>query len=312
MAGKIINKIKHELKFGNTAYYTRISDKIANTYYKTVLKKKIASLQPIVTNKKDALLTLAILANKRNFFESIAAIYSFCFWNKDTIIHYHEDGTLTEADVAILHKVFPDIKVFRRKDQDVAVMNYLTNNQFTYCSKLRENFIFSLRLFDSLIEKKTPYLLQIDSDVLFFSRPAKILEIVEKGNANGCFNNDKHDAYSFTDDVLRNYLSVPMVKKFNAGLFLFNLSTSCFPFIEDVLKNELQSPVSWHMEQTLFAMCATNAGNYISLPQTYDLGRQLAKTGAEVISQHYVHNTGYNFHKDFIYKLYPLYQGKLN
>jgi len=54
-------------------------------------------------------------------------------------------------------------------------------------------------------------------------------------------------------------------------------------------------------------MYVTLKGDYLRLPKVYDLARQQIKLGNKVVTEHYCHNTGYNFHKDFLYKISPLF-----
>jgi hypothetical protein len=307
MLKKAIEKIKYELQFNNTSYYTRLSDKINKKKYQRLLRKKIHSLSPIISQKQNAKLTLAILANKKNFYESIAALYSFSFWIKDLYIHYHEDGTLDEADFDLLEKIFPGIKIFKRSDQNSKVSDHLQSKGLLHCKQLRSHFLFAIRSFDMIVEKKTPFLLQIDSDVLFFSKPNEILDIIEKSNLNGCYNSDVYNMYSFDADTIAKYITMPIINNFNAGIFLHNFDEDFFDFADVIMEQEPQAGTSWHLEQTLFAMYASYKGNFLQLPKNYALGKQARLIGDDVISKHYVHNTGYDFHKDFIYKLRPMY-----
>ncbi|HVW96638.1 MAG TPA: hypothetical protein VHA56_11780 [Mucilaginibacter sp.] len=307
----MIAKIRHELKFGNTHYYTRISERVLKNRYRGALEKHVKNLPPLALEKDNSKLTLAILANKRNFYESVAALYSFCFWKRDLLIHYHEDGTLTGAEIDLLKRTFAGITVFKKANEDVKVQEYLSSKNLDKCASLRSHFIFSLRLFDMLIEKQTPYLLQIDSDVLFFSRPGVILNIIDSENNNGCYNLDlPNAAYTFGDDAMKEILSVPVIQRFNAGVFLHNFDDALFEFTEDILNKRPEAVNSWHLEQTIFAMYASLKGGFIALPKEYDLGRRERNAGNKIISEHYVHSTGHDFHKDFIDKLFPIYTGK--
>jgi len=150
MIKKIINKIKYELQFSNTSYYTRISEKTKKIAYRALLKKKIRSLPPITLQSDNAGLTLATLSCKKNFYESVAALYSFCFWNRNVYLHYHEDGTLTEKEIGFLKKMFPGIKVFLRSDENIKVKALLASKGLENCEKLRDVFFLSIKLFDSI------------------------------------------------------------------------------------------------------------------------------------------------------------------
>jgi uncharacterized protein (UPF0248 family) len=308
MIKKVIRKIKYELQFNNTSYYTRISEKTQKTAYKWLLKKKIQSLPPIVLQSENAGLTLATLSNKRNFYESVAALYSFCFWNKNVYLHYHEDGTLTEKEIRFLKKMFPGIKVFLRSDQNIKVKALLASKGLENCKKLRDVFFLSIKLFDMIIEKRTTYLLHIDSDVLFFSRPDEILDIVEKGNYNGCYNRDVSNSYTFDNDTMSGYLTSEMINRFNSGLILHNFDELFFSFINKVMEGNLYKTESWHLEQTLLAMFASEKGNFLGLPKHYDLARKEMFLGNKITSEHYVYGGGSAFHKGFIHNLYPLFK----
>ena len=307
MIGKIIEKIKYELRFDNANYYVRISEKIAKNTYNKRLRKKIDSLAPIELIGANAKLTLAMLANKLNFYESVAALYSFCYWKRDIQIHYHEDGTLTEKEISYLENMFRGIEIFRRSEQDVEVRDYLISKKLDDCAELRGHFVFAIRSFDMIIHKKTPYLLQIDSDVLFFSKPHEILDIVDKGNYNGCYNLDVSNAYTFSPETMGKYVPVPVVNRFNAGVFMHNFNEDFFSFFQDILKKQPEAITSWHLEQTVFAMYASLKGDFLALPKYYDLARKERSLGTKLVSEHYVHHTGSDFHKDFLYKISPLF-----
>lgn len=306
MIKKIIRKIRYELQFKNTNYYVRISEKISKQFYKLVLRKKVLKLSPINVQTANAELTLGILANKKNFYESVAALYSFCFWAGRVNIHYHEDGSLSETEINVLKKTFPGIRFFERNEQNSKVRDHLLSKNLPYCAKLRDSFLFSLRSFDMIIEKQTPFFLQIDSDVLFFSKPIEMLKIVNEKKLNGCYNQDRINAYTFDPAAMANYLPVPVINQFNAGVFMHNFNEDFFDFAEGVLKKEPRAAESWHLEQTLFAMYVTLKGGFLELPTYYDLAKRERNKGKKIISEHYVHNSGFDFHKDFIYKLYPL------
>ncbi len=308
MLQKIIRKIKFELQFNNTRYYTRVSEKILKTAYQALLRKRINQLLPIVLQQENPRVTLSILANKKRFYESIASLYSFCYWKKDINIHYHEDGTLTKKEFDLLRKIFPGIRIFIRSEKDISVPDYLSAKGLHNCEELRGYYLFSIKLFDMIIEKKTPYMLHIDSDVLFFSKPNEILEIIETGSFNGCYNLDVINAYTFDSETMSEYVPTPILSRFNSGVLLHNFDESFFNFADLVMDNKPEAVTSWVIEQTLFAMYATLKGNFMPLPKYYDLARKERNLGNKLVSEHYVHNTGYDFHKDFIYKIYPGYE----
>jgi hypothetical protein len=134
-----------------------------------------------------------------------------------------------------------------------------------------------------------------------------VIDILNNGKLNGCYNCDVGDSYTFDKATMAEYVSQPIVNRFNAGLFLHTIDEKFFGFIEKILEKEPQASSSWHLEQTLFAMYISMVGNYKPLPVSYDLCRRERNMGNVIISEHYTHNTGYDFHKDFIYKISPAF-----
>jgi hypothetical protein len=149
--------------------------------------------------------------------------------------------------------------------------------------------------------------LQVDSDVLFFSKPVEILDTLTRPASNGCYNADVGNAYTFDTETIKKYLSRPVINNFNAGLFMHNFDGRLFDFAETVLQKEPGCTTSWHLEQTLFVMYAGEKGGFGQLPPSYDVAGRQRKRGNKLISEHYCHHTGYDFHKDFIYQISPEY-----
>jgi len=306
MIRKILKKIAYELRFDNPQYYQRISDKVFKTYYRKKLRKTLNKLKPIEFKTTPTTLTICMLSGHRHFLESVAAIYSFCAWEKNVNLHYHEDGSLKNDEIAFLEQKFKGIKIFKKADQNGIVHDFLLANQLPKSAELRKKYVFALRLFDAIIHNRSPYLLQFDSDVLFFKKPKELLDILANENLKGCYNKDVVDAYTFSSEVLAKYIDKPMLRMFNCGLLLHCFEKlPFFQYIEKIITNEDESWNSWHIEQTLFAMYATNEGGYEQLPIVYDLARKERNRGIDITSEHYVHSTGYDLHKDFLYKIYP-------
>lgn len=308
MINKIIKKIRYELQFNNPHYYTRVKEHFLKKYYKRLLRRKIKGLAPIALKQDDSKLTLTMFSGKKSLYESLAALYSVCFWRNDMQVHYYEDGSMDEHDIDQVKSLFPGIVIFRRKEETAKIIRLLKDKGLEECARLHEHYVFSIRLFDMVAEKKTPYLLQIDSDVLIFDDPKHIWDVVDNDTHNGCYNVDTISGYCYTPDIVAKYVSGPILEALNVGVFLHNFDETFFDFCENIIKNEPEGTLTWHLEQTLFAMQATQKGDFLALPKQYDLGRRERNRGNKIISEHYCHNTGYDMHKDFIYKLIPMYK----
>jgi hypothetical protein len=105
--------------------------------------------------------------------------------------------------------------------------------------------------------------------------------------------------------MMETYVHKPMLERFNSGLLLHNFDEGIFNLIEQVMEGRADATVSWHLEQTLLAMYASYCGGFLMLPKEYDLGRRGRTEGHSLISEHYTHHTGHDFHKDFINQISP-------
>jgi len=195
--------------------------------------------------------------------------------------------------------------VFLRAEQNRKVDEELASRDLSNCRALRECFFLSIKLFDMIFEKKTNYLLHIDSDVLFFRKPEQIIEIADTGKLNGCYNADVVNAYTFDTKMMETYTHKPMLERFNSGLLLHNFDEGIFNLIEHIMDGRANATSSWHLEQTLLAMYASYCGDFLMLSKDYDVCRKGRKKEHNLVSEHYTHGTGYDFYKDFINQISP-------
>lgn len=148
----------------------------------------------------------------------------------------HEDGTLTDPDAALLEKHLANVRIVRKAEADALMREKLAG--FPHCSDYRFSpqetsdhrgtaynmHIFALRLFDFNLISKASKILVLDCDVLFFRKPAEILEWAADTAAEGCLfsieqyvphRNDRFDVTGFTRKD-------PLPNDANAGLLCFD------------------------------------------------------------------------------------------
>jgi hypothetical protein len=103
----------------------------------------------------------------------------------------HDDGSLKDADLALLQEHFPGVRVIQRRDADDAVRQKLAG--YPNCQEYRfgrlessnhrgqsyDMFIMSLILFDICLLTEAEKVMIMDVDVLFFQRPDEIVDWVE-------------------------------------------------------------------------------------------------------------------------------------
>jgi hypothetical protein len=100
----------------------------------------------------------------------------------------HDDGSLTDGDVALMHRHLPGIQIIARPDADVRMRGLLAN--YPACTSFRfgnvpvtnhrgqsyNMFVMSLILFDINLLTASNKIIILDADVLFFQRPNLIAD----------------------------------------------------------------------------------------------------------------------------------------
>jgi hypothetical protein len=123
-----------------------------------------------------------------------------CLWSVKSFLHFcdkaynvvlHDDGTLDHKDIGILETHLPNATIVRRAEADRLMRGKLER----FPSALRYRFgraqgsmagttapdpyVFSLKLLDFCLLSEARKILALDTDVLFFEKPAEIIEWID-------------------------------------------------------------------------------------------------------------------------------------
>lgn len=104
----------------------------------------------------------------------LAAIRSLLRTWPEVLPVIHDDGSLTQRDVARLRRLVPDARVVLRPDADELVETALIDRPVL--SAVRRNNVRILQLIDYFVLAHTPAVVSMDSDVVFLSRPDRLVE----------------------------------------------------------------------------------------------------------------------------------------
>jgi hypothetical protein len=110
--------------------------------------------------------------------------------------------------------------------------------------------------------------ISLDSDVLFFRRPAELIDPPARTNV---FNLDCGYWYSLSADDLAARFGVRPVERLNAGLSCIWRESVDFGFVERCLADPALRGGGWLTEQTVHALNSTRYG-VAHLPDTYHVG----------------------------------------
>jgi hypothetical protein len=155
------------------------------------------------------------------------------------------------------------------------------------CRRYRATHPLAVKAFDFGAFLRTPRLLLLDSDVLFFARPDDLLARAgDPGYRRNAFNADVAPALNITAGEARAAFGVELVGRINSGLAVLQPEVFDLPALEEFLGHPAVTagPV-WRVEQTLLALAASRQGAEL-LPSAYRVSLSPGLDGC--VAKHYV------------------------
>jgi hypothetical protein len=224
----------------------------------------------------------------RDFVMSVWSLQSFiAFSGLLPTVVVHDDGTLTDEHRALYERIFDSIVVLdegrTRERMDEALAPWPACRRFHRLP----GFFCSRKLFDPLFLARSETILVLDSDVLFFGAPLRLLDHLAAGSA--CFGSDYQDAYTMPRAELSRWAGRSVLTRFNAGLMAIPVEAyrGQLDLVECFLayaERELKPPdVNVH-EQTAHCL-AMSALGAARLPPDYAL---IGPLDAKTVSYHFM------------------------
>jgi len=200
----------------------------------------------------------------------------------------HDDGSLSEESVRLFHDHFPGCTVIRadRADADHRLRESLKSLPLCELWRFGCDFQLAKKLFDFPCLSEEPFIVALDSDILFFRKPPEILECVR--DSSPFMSSDYQDAYEFDAPGL--------IPRLNSGLFGLPRDAFDFRLVETLLQSSVDaSPAhrfqfwkGW-LEQTMLAcLFSRSAGRRVLDLSRYQISSMLISD--ETISQHFVND----------------------
>jgi len=256
-------------------------------YYKYRYGRNILSSKQVQCGPNDKF-SLHVLTCRRDLLKTLWSIKTFHYYSGlEFDLFIHSDGSLKKRDNNVLSKHFKNCRIIDRKEADSDLDEFLKD--YRYCSKYRKTagFYCSLKLFDSLYYSSADNILYLDSDLLFFKRPAELISCIDRGTS--FFNSDMKDEYSYDPEMLNKLFNLKIPDRFNAGLICFNRNDYLenLGFMESYFQkiDGLPPPdiINRH-EQTLHALLAAKLNSTRLGPEYQPSGREVTD---ETVSCHF-------------------------
>ena len=182
----------------------------------------------------------------------------------------HEDGSLTDRDVKELIRLFPDARVIRRAEADRELDAVLAS--FPACRESRRKHNWFLKNFDAWHYAPHSRYIVIDSDIVFFRRPEKLMSWIEDGDDTVWLMEDTNEKYAMPREEIEAIMGFPLWRKVNSGLDLMPRAAFDLALAEKYLT--LCGPRARHfqfLEQTFFAVAGSAWGRGGTLPGEYEI-----------------------------------------
>lgn len=231
---------------------------------------------------------------------------TMAFWALKSFYHHlgerpplvvHDDGSLSAESFRLFENHFPGSSVIRagQADADARLRESLRPLPLCELWRFRCDFQLAKKLFDFACFSTEPFIVALDSDILFFGKPSAILECAK--TATPFMSSDYQEAYEFDSTLIRRAgQDFELVPRLNSGLFGLRREAFEFSVVERLLEacvdaspaRRFQFWKGW-LEQTMLAglFSRTARGHVLDLSR-YQISSMLI--GDETISQHFVND----------------------
>ncbi len=236
-------------------------------YYRDVVRWRICGTRP-VRDTSSGVCEIHALTRGEDWLNLLWTLKSFYRYSERRYaLCIHDDGTLPPAAGEALREHFPDARLISRDAADRAVMPALA--AYPRCRALREKNTLALKLFDFTHFLRSPRMLLMDSDILFFSAPEELLSRIENPEYRlNTVNPDAASAYTVDPAEVKARFGFELGPCFNSGLGLIHNDSMRLDWIEEFLSLPGVEGHFWRIEQTLFALCSFRYGAEL-LPEEY-------------------------------------------
>jgi hypothetical protein len=210
----------------------------------------------------------------------------------------HDDGTLRDADEALLATNLPGCRVIRAAKADTTMHEVLQD--FPLLASYRTRHVFGKRLTDFAHFARSKSVVSIDSDILFFRDPTMFLGREALQPNRSVFLCDVKDTSLISPDVFAAKTGRELATPVNAGMFAIPKNFMDLHSMENIMSNfSLMDGTrdSWFIEQTVLGALASLKGSVSLLPADYVQSLEETSRG-DAVMRHYVGQVRHLFYSE--------------
>jgi hypothetical protein len=199
----------------------------------------------------------------------------------------HVSGAVGRRMFDRLRAHFPDAAIIPQTQADHEVEARLAAGGFTRLADARRASAFMLKLTDFPLLAAGATVLGLDSDVLFFAPPRELLEHAARPGCGYLFQRDPESTYNLTEATALQDFGIRLVPRVNTGILVYPRELPDLAAFERYLAHPDVARPTGYIEQTLYALHASELGAAEYLPDSYliDLRPNLPHAG--LTARHY-------------------------
>jgi hypothetical protein len=223
-----------------------------------------------------------LLCYRNDYLGAIWALKTFYWRSASSLpLAIHIQGEATREMRRHLRKHFPDARVIEQSEADALVIPELRRRGLNRLLAARVANHYMLKLTDFVLLAKAENLVTLDSDVLFFQFPEALLRPTQKH----LFQRDPQSTYVLDPDTARAELHIEMVGRINVGMMRFSRDRLSLARCDEYLA-AFPALDGW-LEQTLYALHASEVGNAEFLPDDYLISLSAGDDHSKLVARHY-------------------------
>lgn len=204
---------------------------------------------------------------------------------------FHDDGSLTAADMQLVRSQFGGCRLIERAESDQ--WYEADHGVYPHLCAARKRAVMLLKLADVHVFSDKERILYCDADLLFVRRPQFLVDRLMDAQCANYFNRDIDSHYISPPNIIKELTGIAPPERINAGLSILNRSTIALSRIERILQQlDRRRRSDWFyydhlIEQTIVSLLAVTSEEGVAhLPPDYDVS--LEKSIEDAVCKHYV------------------------
>lgn len=251
----------------------------------------------------------------------IMMVKSFQYFSRIKVpVVAHEDGSLTEADCALLERQLPDIRILRFDATTARMEKVLKDYPMLLKYRLKDhmNKINLISTVDIPFFSKSKEVFYIDGDIVFFNKPTQICEwFLDKKKRNRIlYTEDAVNGFALSKKQCEDFFGVGFLSKFNMGILCYSKRILDLEFLNEYFSvlHKLGKDDAMLRDQTYFMILFQKIKPALEVldPQkylVYSLGgatRNIQEKQDDTICCHYTHDVRHRIYKDSVQLLFKM------